>query len=98
MTEATQGPVDSRAWPDGTYESLDRWRQGHVLDGLPLIALGAADRTALWALSAPTGSAIAGAPVLTHVGPERFRVMVVSQGCDLVKRTFPAATVVPVYE
>lgn len=98
MTEPAPGPVDSLPWPDGTYELLDRWRQGHLLDGVPLFALGSADQAPLWARASPTGADVAGLPVLAGDPQEQGRVMVVSQGCDLVKRSFPFATVVPVYD
>lgn len=98
MTEPASGPVDSRPWPDGVYESLDRWRQGHILEGVPLLALGSANVPPLWARASPTDARVAGLPVLAGDPQELGRVMVVSQGCDLVKTTFPFATVVPVYD
>ncbi len=98
MTDPAQNPVASRPWPDGTFESLDRWRQGHVLDGVPLLALGTAGTEPLWATGTPTGVDVAGLPVLAHEPPATARAMVVSQGCDLVKPGFAFATVVPVYE
>lgn len=97
MTDPAQNPVASRPWPDGTFESLDGWRQG-VLDGVPLVALGTAGDEPLWATGAPTGADAAGLAVLSHDPPVTGRVMVVSQGCDLVKPTFAFATVVPVYD
>lgn len=98
MNQPAQGPLESRPWPDGTLRSMDLWRQGHVLDGVPLFALGPADVTPLWARSRQTGGDVEGLSVLAGDPPERGRVMVVSQGCDLVKTNFPFATVVPVYD
>jgi hypothetical protein len=99
MTDVSaESPVTAGTWPDGAYEAVDRWRQGHVLDGVPLVALGAADAPPFWAAGRPTGDDVAGLPVLAADPPYTAKAMVVSQGCDLVKQTFPFVTVVPVYE
>jgi hypothetical protein len=32
MTDVSaESPVTAGTWPDGAYEAVDRWRQGHVL-------------------------------------------------------------------
>lgn len=99
MTDVSaESPVTAGTWPDGAYEAVDRWRQGHVLDGVPLVALGAAHALPFWAAGRPTGGDVAGLPVLAVDPPSTGKAMVVSQGCDLVKQAFPFVTVVPVYE
>lgn len=90
-------PLRSRPWTPEVLAALDRWRQGHLLAGVPLLGLGpAAGTEPLWAeavvRSTGTGPlALGEAPGMTR------SVMVVSQGCDLIKNKFPFATVVPVY-
>lgn len=98
MTSSAESPLAAGTWPDGAYEAIDRWRQGHVVDGIPLIALGAADASPFWSSGRATGDRVAGLPVLAADPPATGRAMVVSQGCDLVKAAFPFVTVVPVYE
>lgn len=91
-------PLRSRPWPQGTLEALDQIRQGHVFDGVPLIAVGPASvDKALW-LAVHAGADVAGLAVLAEDPPGSRRVMVVSQGCDIVKPAFPCLTVVPVYD
>lgn len=98
MTGSAESPLTVAAWPDGAYGAVDRWRQGHVLDGIPIVALGAADASPFWSAGRATGDHVAGLPVLAADPPHTGRAMVVSQGCDLVKATFPFVTVVPIYE
>lgn len=100
MTEVpdTDDPLRSGPWTPDQAASLDQWRQGHVLEGVPLIALGPrGGEEAFWESS--TRIAEAGAlEVLGQAPPCTHKAMVVSQGCDLVKTKFPFATVVPVYD
>lgn len=98
MTDGAESPLAAGTWPAGAYDAIDRWRQGHVLDGVPLVALGSVDHAPFWSRAHPTGHDVAGLPVLAGDPPATGRSMVVSQGCDLVKPTFPFVTVVPVYE
>lgn len=98
MTGSSEFPLAAGTWPDGAYDAVDRWRQGHVIDGVPLVALGAADHAPFWSGASPTGLDVAGLPVLAADPPATGRAMVVSQGCDLVKAAFPFVTVVPVYD
>ncbi len=94
---AAAGPSDparSRAWTDAEARALDQIRQGHVVDGIPLIAVSPANPT--WQGTA-IGTAAARTVVTEHP-PVARKAMVVSQGCDLVRTTFPWATVVPVYD
>jgi hypothetical protein len=91
-------PLRSRPWPPGVLAALDRWRQGHVLDGVPLLSLGpVAGVQPLWAAAGVRS--IGTGPLVLGEDPMTARsVMVVSQGCDLIKDKFPFATVVPVYD
>lgn len=98
MSDSAQSPVGSGTWPEGAHATVDRWRQGHVLDGIPHVALGAASVAPFWSGGRPTGHDVAGLPVLAADPPATGRALIVSQGCDLVKVTFPFVTVVPVYE
>lgn len=98
MTGPARVHISSLPWRHGTYESLDRWRQGHILDGVPLVALASARVSRLWAEGQGIAASVAGVPILTSDLPTTHRAMVVSQGCELVKRTFPFATLAPVYE
>jgi hypothetical protein len=90
------GPADAGQWPVGAAEEIDQWRQGHVLDGAPVSMVSTA--APFWAAGQPVGVELAGLSVLAGPVAEAQRAMVVSQGCELVKGSFPAATVVPVYE
>src|SRR5688572_4191538 len=95
MTE----PTASRPWPDHVAPALDRWRQGHVFDAAALVALRAPDdQDPLWEAGVHTSLSVAGLPVLAENPPSLRRMMVLSQGCDLVKTSFPCATVAPVYD
>lgn len=94
MTE----PTASRPWSQAVASALDRWRQGHVLDSVPLVAVGVSHTDdALWAAGLPTSLAIAGAPIFAEDPQVLRRSMVLSQGCDLVKPKFPCVTIAPVY-
>ncbi len=86
----------SRAWPDTVASSLDLYRQGHIIDGVPVLFL--AGTQPLWAQDRLQLAEAAGVPVIVEDPPSLRRAMVVSQGCDLVKRNAPWATVVPVYD
>lgn len=92
-------PAAAGPWPEGAAAALNRWRQGHALDGVPLLGVGAPPPTPpFWAAGKPTTVALAGLPVLAEDPPVLRRTLVVSQGCDIVKASFPFATVVPVYD
>ena len=93
------GPADAGDWPPGAVEEIDNWRQGHVLTGVPVVVLGPnSSHGPMWAAGAPCGFEIAGVRVLAEPDGVLRHAMVVSHGCELVKRSFPALTVVPVYE
>lgn len=99
MSTAPVGPdpLGSRPWDLSVLAALDRWRQGHILRELPLLGLGPpAGVEPLWARAAvwATGT---GPLALGEESMTTRPVMVVSQGCDLIKDKFPFATVVPVY-
>ncbi len=98
---ASAGPADparSRSWTPAEAAALDQIRQGHVVDGIPLLAAGpAVAASAIWQSTA-TGTAAGGLSVLTENPFAVRKAMVVSQGCDLVRTAFPWATVVPVYD
>lgn len=92
-------PLRSRPWDARTREAVDRWRQGHVLPPGPVFlghgpGLGVSP---VW-ISTPIGSTASGYSLLFEDSTTPHHAMVVSQGCDLVKETFPLATVVPVYD
>ena len=100
MTESARTviPGQSRPWPSDVAIALDAWRQGHILDGVPLMSIGQKNAgDPLWAAASPVVE-IEGVPILAELIPQLYRAMVVSQGCDLVKPTFPLATCVPVYD
>jgi hypothetical protein len=68
-----------------------------VVDGVPLIAVSATVEDSLW----DRGGRIADLPGAVILGEQPSvlrKALVVSQGCDLVKSSFPCATVVPVYD
>ncbi len=91
-------PLRSRPRTPDVLPALDRWRQGHVLRGVPLVSQGPpAGIEPLWVAVEvrPTGT---GPLVLGEEPPTPRSVMVVSQGCDLIKEKFSFATVVPVYD
>jgi len=93
------GPAAAGDWPAGAREEIDRWRQGHIVEGVPLVVVGAADSAdPFWAAGVAAGLEIAGIPVLAEPAGVLRRAMVVSQACELVKLSFPVATVAPVYE
>lgn len=93
------GPADAGEWPQGAADEIDQWRQGHVLDGVPLVVVGApSETTPIWAVASRIDPGVAGAPLLMERDSVPRRAMIVSQGCEVVKLTFPAVTVVPVYE
>jgi len=60
--------------------------------------LGLHGTTPLWERGQFIGTDVAGRPLLCANPPTLGRAMVVSQGCELVKTSFPFATVVPVYD
>lgn len=97
MTEpaGNVSPVASRSWSVDEASALDRWRQGHVLQGVPAVSIGHPHAAPVWSTSQRAESA--GIPLLVESPVSDRRALVVSQGCDLVKITFPWATVVPVY-
>ncbi len=91
---APADPARSRAWTPAEAHALDQIRQGHIVDGLPLVAVSGP--SPIWQ-GAGVGPAAA-RTVLSEDPPVARKAMVVSQGCDLVRTTFPWATVVPVYD
>jgi hypothetical protein len=93
------GPADAGEWPPGAAEEIDHWRQGHVLEGVRPIVLGAREPAVpFWAEAQPVGAEVGGLPLLNEAGGLQSRGMILSQGCEIVKPQFPAVTVAPVYE
>lgn len=99
MTAGTPEPViSSRPWPAETTDELDAWRQGHNFEGVVPIAVGGTSVTESFWTPASVVAEIGSSLVIAGVPVEARRVMVISQGCDIIKPTFPCVTVVPVYD
>ncbi len=81
-------------WPEGLYAHLDRFRQGHLVEGLPLAYVGSTPP--LWP-GAVAGESKVGDALVRVVDQSIAHAMLVTQACDLMK---PGAwaTVVPVYD
>ncbi len=92
------GPSDFGAcypWPPGFEAHLDSYRQGHIIDGIPAFFLQA--DVHLWLQ--PRQQLSTQAPIV--VGEASYplrRVMLLTQACDLMKKTNPWITVSPVYD
>jgi len=91
-----RAPFTPISWPHGALDMLDRWRQGHILESVDLVSAGPTSGY-LWP-HARTVASLSSVDILAE-GPSSVRhAMVLSQGCDLVKPTFPLATVAAVYD
>lgn len=90
--------LGGRGWENGTRVSLDRWRQGHVLDDVPLVFTGVRGES-LWNVGGEDLAALPMDLVLRgEPGQALRRAMLLTQACDLMKESFPWATVAPVYD
>jgi hypothetical protein len=87
----------SRPWPEGFWECLDSYRQGHVIDAVPLFFLESGNFE-IW--DQPRRRIVDGP--LTIAGTDdagaTVRAMIITQACDIMKAKNPWVTAVPVYE
>lgn len=77
---------------------MDRYRQGHVMSDVPVVAVGAAGHTRVWEGTTIEAQALHESALLVEQPITLRHCMILSQGCDLVKSRFPLATVAPVYD
>jgi len=100
VTEAA-GPEDfgrSHPWPDDLTAHLDTFRQGHIVDHIPVFFLGSGQK--LWNQPRRDVAPLPDDTTLLVAEPlEVVRsAMLLTQACDLMKPRNPWATVAPVYE
>ncbi|NMN93898.1 hypothetical protein [Antrihabitans stalactiti] len=83
-------------WPEGLFEHLDTYRQGHIIENVPAFFLEAA-LAPIW--SPPRQQLSSLTPTIAgEFGYGPMRAMMLTQACDLLKRTNPWITVAPVYD
>lgn len=86
----------SHPWPPELADHLDKFRQGHIVDDVPVFFgnLGAAE---VWKtprlITAPEERGIT-----VELDGTLHRAMVLTQGCDIVRKNTPWVTVAPVYD
>ena len=99
MTGGVPEPTfSSRPWTPEISQELDAWRQGHNFEGaIPLAIRDDSDVEAFWS-PADVVAQVGSHRVLAEDPAQIRRVLVISQGCDIIKSNFPCVTVVPVYD
>jgi len=102
VTDAELGPpLDwgrSRQWPDGMKESLDRFRQGHLLDDVPAFYLASATMP-LWDRSTSVVHDLGLNAAIAVEDPVVFRrAVLLTQACDVMKDSHPWVTAAPAYD
>jgi hypothetical protein len=91
----------SRDWPAGLRERLERldeYRQGHILNDVPVFFLGSPEHK-LW--DQPRRDLGFAASALRLVGEQDGvlrRAVLLSQACDVMKESHPWVSVAPVYD
>ncbi|MFD4787768.1 hypothetical protein ACFWN1_12100 [Streptomyces sp. NPDC058459] len=89
----------SLPWGGGHWDHLNRFRQGHLITGIPVVFLGAAN-SSMWAAETESireNLTEALNVVLEKGSPLRYG-MITTQGCDILKPDMPWIGVVPVYD
>jgi hypothetical protein len=84
------------SWPDGFNDHLDRYRQGHIVDGIPVFFLQS--EVELWSRPRQTIGSAETTLLVGEVGHPHRRAMLLTQACDLMKPKNPWITVCPVYD
>lgn len=86
----------SHTWPGGLFEHLDTFRQGHIVEEVPLF-FASLSNNPLW--SHPRRRMTTGEPEIS--GDEDgvlHHAMILTQSCDLMRSDNPWITVAPVYD
>lgn len=90
-------PLGATSWEASYTDSFNGFRQGHILDNIPLIYMGAP--TSLWLGPSQAIGALHGSLEARTEEPIALRRgMITTQGCDICKKTHPWIGVVPVYD
>jgi len=86
-------------WGDGYQEQFNRFRQGHIIEGVPLVYLGSATHP-LWAVESEVLRDGFGRELQTSMekGLPLRHAMITTQGCDILKPTHTWIGVTPVYD
>jgi hypothetical protein len=95
-------PVDvmgATLWNPEYREKLNGFRQGHIVENIPVFYLGSAT-VPLWSTPSTILSTDLGASLYACVeeGPVLRHAMITTQGCDISKPTHPWVSLVPVYD
>lgn len=106
MRETAESPAQLQpdfgktiTWPDGYWEHFNRFRQGHILEDVPLLYLGSVNQP-LWAAEIETlrHGFSTGLHAVMEKGVPLRHAMVTTQGCDIVKHSHAWISVAPVYD
>jgi hypothetical protein len=86
----------SHPWPAELADHLDQFRQGHIVDDVPVFFgnLGAAE---IWKTPRLTTSPEERG-IAVELDGTLHRAMLLTQGCDIVRKNTPWVTVAPVYD